>query len=185
MFWCNPVALSVSVMAAVNGPAAAGVKCPWMVHDALAARVVPQLFAKTNEAASVPVTAMLWIDSGEPPVLIRVTDCELLCVPTGLLPNDRLVDESETSGGVPPVPLNAIVCGEPAALSVMVMTAGSEPVAVGVKCPWMVQAALAARLDPQLFANTYEEPPVPPSATLVMASGNPPVLVRVTDCEAL
>jgi len=53
-----------------------------------------------------------------------------------------------------PVPLRVIVCGEPVALSVIVMVAGSEPDVVGAKCPWMMQLAPAARLAPQLLAKT-------------------------------
>jgi hypothetical protein len=49
----------------------------------------------------------------------------------------------------------------------------------------MVQFAPTARLEPQLFANTYEEAFVPVTAIPVMASIELPVLVRVTLCEAL
>jgi hypothetical protein len=50
------------------------------------------------------------------------------------------------------VPLKAMVCGEPLALSVIVIVAGRAPVVVGEKWPWMVQLAPAARLEPQLLA---------------------------------
>ena len=84
-----------------------------------------------------------------------------------------------------PVPLREMLCGEPLALSVMVTAALSAPVVVGVKWPWMVQLAPPATLVPQLFANTNEEASVPVTAMLVMSKGAVPVLVSVTDCDAL
>ena len=49
----------------------------------------------------------------------------------------------------------------------------------------MVPLAPAARLDPQLFANANEEAFAPLTLMLVMANGTLPMLVKVTDCEAL
>jgi hypothetical protein len=53
-----------------------------MVQLAPIARLDPQLFANTNEEAFVPVTAMLVMASTELPVLVSVTLCEALVVPT-------------------------------------------------------------------------------------------------------
>ena len=78
-----------------------------------------------------------------------------------------------------------MLCGEPVALSVMVTAAVSAPVTVGVKCPWMVQFAPAARLDPQVFANTNEEAFAPVTLMLAMAKAALPVLVKVTCCEQI
>jgi len=44
----EPGALSVMVTAAVIRPPAVGWKCPWMVHCAPAATLVPQVLANTN-----------------------------------------------------------------------------------------------------------------------------------------
>ena len=49
----------------------------------------------------------------------------------------------------------------------------------------MVQFAPAARLDPQVFANTNEEAFAPVRPMLVMSRVAPPVLVKVTCCVAL
>jgi len=106
-----------------------------MVQFAPAARLVPQEFAKTNEDASVPVTAMLVIVSVDPPVLVIVTDCDALVVSTVWSGNERLVEVSDTAGAVTPVPLSEMLFGDPLALSVMVTAAESGPVVVGVKCP--------------------------------------------------
>jgi hypothetical protein len=59
------------------------------------------------------------------------------------------------------------------------------PATVGAKCPWIKQLAPAAKLDPQLFANTKDEAPAPVKAMFEMANGDPPVLVKVTCCDAL
>jgi hypothetical protein len=181
----EPLALSVMVTAAVSAPVAAGVKWPWMVQLAPPATLVPQLFANTNEEASAPVTAMLVMAKGPVPVLVSVTDCDALVTPTGSPAKDKLLADRDTAGGVRPVPDSAMLCGEPLALSVMVTAAVSAPVAAGVKWPWMVQFAPAATLVPQLFANTNEEASAPVTAMLVMVKGPVPVLVSVTDCDAL
>ena len=167
-------------MAAVRAPVAAGVKCPWIWQFAPAARLVPQLFANTNEEASVPVKTMLVMASVEVPVLVRITVCEALVVPTSCVPNTRLVADNDTVVELTPVPLREMLCGEPVALSVMVMAAVRAPAAAGAKCPWIEQFAPAARLVPQLFANTNEEASVPVTAMLGMASVALPVLVKVT-----
>ena len=78
-----------------------------------------------------------------------------------------------------------MLCGEPLALSVMVMAAVSVPVAAGVKWPWMVQLAPPRTLEPQLFAKTKEDASAPVTVMLLISSVTPPVLVSVADCEAL
>jgi hypothetical protein len=104
-----------------------------MVQFAPIARLDPQLFANSNEEASAPVTAILVMASIELPVLVRVTLCEALVVPTSWVPNERLVADSDTVVELTPVPLREMVCGEPLALSVMVTAAVRAPAATGVK----------------------------------------------------
>lgn len=65
------------------------------------------------------------------------------------------------------------------------MDAVSAPVAVGAKCPWIEQLAPDARLAPHELPNTNEEAFVPVTAILVIVSAELPVLVIVTDCDAL
>jgi hypothetical protein len=164
----DPLALSVIVIAAVSAPVVAGVKWPWIVQFAPAARLDPQLFANMNDDASLPVMLILVMDRVVPPVLVKVTLWEALVVPTAWVPNDRLVADRDTAGGVVPVPVREIDCGESLALSVMVIAAVSAPEVVGPKCPWMVQFAPAATLDPQLFANANEEASAPVTAMLLI-----------------
>jgi hypothetical protein len=95
--------------------------------------LVGQLFAMTNEDASGPVTAIPMMVRADAPVLVSVTLCEALEVPTGRIPYDRLVEESDTV--VWPVPLSEIDWGEPLALSLTAIEAVSVPATAGVKCP--------------------------------------------------
>jgi len=151
---CGEVAApSLMVTAAVSAPETVGAKWPWMVQLAPAARLVPQLFAKTKEDVSAPVSVMLVIDNAEFPLLVSVTVCELPVEPTFTDPKDRLVADRLT-GGLTPVPLSVMVCGDVEALSVMVTNAVRVPAVMGAKWPWMVQLAPAARLVPQVLAKT-------------------------------
>jgi hypothetical protein len=117
------VVVSLMVIAAVIAPAVVGAKCPWMVQFAPAARLVPQLLENANADAFVPVTVMLLMSRAALPVLVKVTLCEGLVDPTCKLPNDKLVADNDTVVGVTPVPVSAMDCGEPVALSVMVTAA--------------------------------------------------------------
>jgi len=63
---------SFMVIAAVSAPAVVGPKWPWMEQLAPTARVLPQVFAKTNEDGSAPVKVMLEMLSGALPMLVRV-----------------------------------------------------------------------------------------------------------------
>ena len=103
-----------------------------MVQFAPAARLVPQVLAKTNWDALAPVTLMLLIVNRDVPVLVKVTVCKLLQVPTVVVPNAMLVGDRVTEvGPATPVPVNAMLCGESMALSTMVMAADNAPVDVG------------------------------------------------------
>jgi len=128
------VALSVIETVAVSTPAVVGAKYPWIAQLAPTARLVPQLFANTNDDASVPVRAMLVSDSADVPLFVTVTDCEPVASPKVTDPYDRLVAERVTGNGTP-VPLSVIACGDVVALSVIVIAATSAPAAVGAKCP--------------------------------------------------
>jgi len=167
------------VITAASAPVVVGAKCPWMVQLAMAARVAPQVFAKTNEVGSAPPTVMLVIDKAVVPVLVSVTDCDELDTPTAVAGKLSFVAESVT-GGVNPVPLKAMLCGDVLPLSMIVTAAFNAPVVVGAKCPWIVQFAPTARLVPQLFANTKEDAFAPVTAILVIDNAVLPVFVMVT-----
>lgn len=88
------------------------------------------------------------------------------------------VVETETFA---PDPLNATVCGESGALSVIVIAPVNVPPAVGVKVTEIVQFAAAATFAPQLFVSAkFVEAEID-----VMLSAALPELVSVTLCAAL
>jgi hypothetical protein len=93
---------------------------------------------------------MLLIESGPVPLLLSVTVCAALVVPTFWLANVRLVGARLAAGAVP-LPLRLAVCGLPAASSVTLSEPLRVPVAVGVKVTLMLQLALAANVVPQLL----------------------------------
>ncbi len=96
---------------------------------------------------------MLLIVSGAVPLLVSVTACAALVLPTCWLPKLRLVGERVTAGavGATPVPVRLTLCGLPAALSVIDTVPVRVPVAVGVNVTLIVQLAAAATDAPQVF----------------------------------
>ncbi len=74
-----PLALSVTVSVPVRVPEAVGVKVTLIAQCVPGARAPPQLFVWPKS----PFTAMLVTLSDAPPVLVSVTACAPLAVPTG------------------------------------------------------------------------------------------------------
>jgi hypothetical protein len=77
-----PAALSVIVTAAVRLPAAVGVKVTLMVQLPPAATLAPHVLLCAKSPAFIPVTPMLDIVSELPPLLLSVTVCAALALPT-------------------------------------------------------------------------------------------------------
>jgi hypothetical protein len=176
-----PVALSVTLTAAVRVPVAVGVKVTLIVQVPPAATLDPQelLWAKSPEL--VPVTAMPEIVRLALPVLERVTAWAALLVPTAWLANVRLLGEKLTVAEVAtPVPVRATLWEPVPALSVTVTEALREPEAVGVKVTLMVQLPPAATLEPQLLLWAKSPGLEPPSEMPEMLSAAFPVLFTVT-----
>src|SRR5271169_4401017 len=80
-----------------------------------------------------------------------------------------------------PVPDRVNVCGDPAALSVMVTDALRAPAAVGVNVTEMLQFPPAATLTPHVLVCPKSPALVPVTAMLVMVKAPVPVLFSVTD----
>jgi len=128
---------------------------------------------------------MLAIASGLPPLLLSVTVCAALALPTDCVPKLTLLADRLTVGGVAtPVPDSATVCGLPAALSVMVTDATRLPAAVGLNVTLIVQLAPPATLAPHVFVCEKSPAFVPAIAMLVIDNG-PPVLLSVIPCATL
>ncbi len=75
------------------------------------------------------------------------------------------------SGAACPVPLKPTVCGEPVALSVIVIDAVRAPVAVGLNVTLIEQVPLTASDAPQLFVSAKSPAFVPPRAMGLMVTG--------------
>jgi hypothetical protein len=122
--------------------------------------------------------------TGPVPVLVRVTLCAELVVPTSWLP--KVSDVGETLAvRETPVPLRLTVCGLPLASSLMLREALRLPVAVGVKVTLMVQLAPAATDVPQVLLWAKSPALVPVIEMPLIVRAALPVLLRVTPCAAL
>ena len=75
-----------------------------MVPLAPAATLVPHVFVWAKSLALVPVTARLVMVSAAFPVLLKVTDCTVLVVPTVWFPKASDVGDRLTAGEAVPVP---------------------------------------------------------------------------------
>ena len=96
-----PVALSVRATAAVRVPLAVGLKVALIVHLAPAARLVTAVVGLC-EVAGIGARQGDAGDAQRPqlPVLLRVTTCAALAVPTAGLENDRVLGERLVAGPV-------------------------------------------------------------------------------------
>jgi hypothetical protein len=79
------------------------------------------------------------------PVLVRLTICTALVVPTIWLPKPMLLPPKVTMGATP-VPLSATICGLPGSVSLTVTEPLSGPVAVGLKVTLMLQFVAGAKV---------------------------------------
>jgi hypothetical protein len=131
-----------------------------------------------------PVNATLVIDKLVFPVLLSVTACAELVVPTFWLANVRLVVATLATGPFP-VPVTPIVWGLLVALSVTVNEAVRLPVAVGANVTLIVQLKFTANElgHVEVSAKSPGLAPVNPMPLSVKLAF--PVLVRVTDWAPL
>ena len=84
-------------------PVAAGLNVTAIAQFAAGATLAGQLFVCRNDDALAPVTAMLEIVTGRPPVLDKFAVCAALVVPTNCVANVKLVGNNVTVGGATPV----------------------------------------------------------------------------------
>ena len=89
--------MSVTVTEPLRDPVAVGAKVTLIVHDELAARLVPQVFVCEKS----PLAAMLEIVSVALPGLLRVTLCGLLLVPNTCPENVNEVGDRLAADAVP------------------------------------------------------------------------------------
>lgn len=118
-----------------------------MVQVAPTATVVPQLLVCVKS----PLAAMEEMFNGAVPGLFKNTCCSALTLPTSWEVNVRLAGEKLIAGAVTPMPVNAIVCGLPVALSASTIEPLRAPAAVGLNLMPIEQVAAAASVVPQVF----------------------------------
>jgi len=182
-------ALSLMVTAPVRVPVAVGVKFTLIKQLAPAATEPPQV--PVPEKAKSPLIRKLLLKvRDEVPVLVSVTDCVALVVPTLVLgkvseAGERLTVAPELDD--PPVPESGMICGVLGALSNRLTCAVRVPEAVGVNFRLTVQLPPVATVPP-----TPGQVPRPPKAksplfvpvmvkALLIVRAELPVLLRVTN----
>ena len=119
-------------------------------------------------------------------VLLKVTDCVPLVVPTPWLANVSEDGETLTVGmAEAPVPLRLTVCEPVDVLVFSVSVALRVPDAEGVKVTFTAQEPPTARLVPQVLVWANSEALLPLRVMLLTVSVTLPVLLRVAGCEPL
>ena len=101
------------------------------------------------------------------------------------MPNARLAGINEACGIATPVPLSPAVCGDPAALSVIVMEADRDPDACGENVTEILQLPPAATEAPHVFVWLKSPVFAPVTATLVIDRAAVPGFDSVIVCAAL
>ncbi len=175
-FGCAPVVLLFKTSEPLREPRAVGVKVTFTVQLPPAAKDVPQLF----DWEKSPAITRLLIVRAALPVLLKVTACAELGVPTSCDP--KVSDAGESDAIAPkPVPLRLTAAG--AGLLLLDNESDPErlPTAVGLNTTLIVQLAPAASDVPQLLA--WLKSPLVVSDE--MEREVLPLLVRVTACPAL
>jgi hypothetical protein len=177
-------ALSVIFKVAARGPAEVGANVRLIVQLLFAANEDPQLLDLMPKSPGfAPTTATLLMVSWTLPVLLKVTDCAVLLVPTAWLPKFRL--DGETPPTVPvPVPAKVTDCVLPATpllLSVIVRVPLTAPMAVGEKDTLIVQEPPVATLPPQVLVSLK----LAVVEMIEIVSVVLPVFLRVTGCDTL
>jgi hypothetical protein len=170
-----PVALSAMDSTADRVPFAVGLKVTLMVQLPLAATEPPQVLVWAKSPALAPVKLRPETVSMTLPVLLSVTVCAALVVPTDWELNVKLVAERLTAEEVP-VPERPIVCGLLAALSVIVTAAVSAASSDGLKTTLIVQLDPAVTDPPQLSDSVKSLAFVPVTETVGVSVALPVLL---------
>jgi hypothetical protein len=172
-----PAALSTMVTEPLKGPDVSGRKVTEIVQVAPAANEVPQVWVWTK----LPATAIDVIPNGPVPALRSVTIFAALVVLMSWTAKDSDAGERFTTPAETPVPLSAIRCGLPLALSVRVTVPVRLPRTVGRNETEIVQEAPAATELPQVWVTLKS-----PLATMLVSARVPvPVFESVTVLAAL
>jgi len=177
----EPDALSVTVSVALKLAADTGVKVTEIVQLAPAASELPHVLVWAKLAGFVPPIAMPVIVNAALPLLVSVTAVGALVAPVVSLAKATEAGASVATGagGTVPVPVSAVVRGEPLALSVTVSVALKLAADAGLKVTEIVQLAPAARELPQVLVWAKLVELAPPMVIPVIDNGALPELASV------
>ena len=178
----EPAALSATLMLAVLAPAETGLNVTESVQLEPAASVVPQVLDNTKSSAWAPVTVMDENDNAALPLLATVTVLAADVVPLGCDAKASELALNFTAAAPPavPVPVSLTVCGEPVALSEILMPAALAPAETGLNVTERVQLAPAASVAPQVLDNTKSSACAPVNAMELNVKADLLLLVKVT-----
>jgi hypothetical protein len=168
-------------------PADTGLKVMETLQLAFAATVDPQVLVSVKSSACPPDRLIELNVTVALPLLVMVTVLADAVLPTFSSPNASEVGLTLMVAPelpVVPVPVKATVCGDPVALSVMLMLADFAPLETGLKVTDTVQLALAARLEPHLDDKPKSSAWPPVNLMEAIDTAAVPLLVRVTDLAA-
>jgi hypothetical protein len=171
-----PGALSLTVRAPLRIPEVVGVNVTLITQLEAGAKLAGQLLI----CAKSPVTWMMPMFKVAFPLLVRVTDCAALVVPTDWVEKTR-VPEFRVAPGPTPIPLKLMMWGDLAASSWMTTDPLRAPAEVGVKVTDKVQLPAAGTLVPQLSDSAKS----PLTTIEEIANGELPMLRSKTVCGAL
>lgn len=107
--WGEFPALSVTVSVPERGPPKVGVNATCIVHAVFTATVLPQVLLPGTTTKS-PAIATLCTRSGTPPLLVRVTVCDVAVTPTPVAGKVTVEKGArDTPAGAIPTPFNVTV----------------------------------------------------------------------------
>ena len=182
----EPGASSEIVKLAVRGPVPRGLKTSEIVQLAAGASRAVQVLVTLNSEELDPPRATEEMCSGAMPELVNFSVCAAPEVPCVVAGNDSVAGEKVTAGTVAiPVPLSAMVCGDPGTLSEMTRLAVRWPGVVGLKTSEIVQLADGATGDVQLLVTLNSVGLGPVRETEETCKGALPELMAVRVCGAL
>jgi hypothetical protein len=146
-----PGALSVIVRAATRTPPAVGVNVTLTLHAPPGASEPPHVLDSAKSPAFPPATAIFVMVSAAFPILVSMTDCDALVVPTAVEGNVIRAGDSCRKGPFTPVPVSGITCGLACVVSVRVSVPLLAPRAAGANVTLMVQFCPGKSLVMQLL----------------------------------
>src|SRR6202030_553098 len=123
------------------------------LHVPPGASPLPHVLDSLKSAAAAPPRLMFVIVKLALPVLLSVTTCGALAIPSDVDAKLTCLCDNCSEGPLTPVPVSGIICGLACVLSVKVIAPLLTPSAVGANCTLIVQFSFGRTLAPQLLVS--------------------------------